>query len=64
MAHYVDDPWAISDNDEEVAMAGGNLDIMDVWEDEHVRTVPYPTLQSRVDYPTKEASFSVWLSRH
>ena len=41
MAHYVDDPWAISDHGEDVGMAEDDLDIMDVSEDEHVRTVPY-----------------------
>ena len=28
MTHYVDDPWAVSDNDVDVAMAGRNLDSM------------------------------------
>ena len=37
---YTDDPWAVSDNDEDVAMVGGTLDIMGESEDEHVRTVP------------------------
>ena len=41
MSYYVDDPWAVSDNDADVDMAGGGLDIMDVSEDEHVRTAPY-----------------------
>ena len=37
---YTDDPWAVSDNEEDVAMVGGTLDIMDESEDEHVRTAP------------------------
>ena len=41
MSYYVDDPWAVSDNDADVDMAGGDLDIMDVSEDEPVRTAPY-----------------------
>ena len=39
--HYADDPWAVSDNDVDFAIAGGTLDIMDESEDEHLRTVPY-----------------------
>ena len=41
MTHYVDDPWAVSDSDGDVAMVGGNLDITNELEDEHVRTVPF-----------------------
>ena len=26
---YTDDPWAVSDNEEDVAMVGGTLDIVD-----------------------------------
>ena len=37
---YTDDPWAVSDNEEDVAMVGGTLDIVDELKDEHVRTVP------------------------
>ena len=37
---YTDDPWAVSDNEEDVAMVGGTLDIVDELEDERVRTVP------------------------
>ena len=40
MTHYVDDPWAVSDSDVDVAMAGVNVDITNDLEDEHVRTVP------------------------
>ena len=41
MSYYVGDPWAVSDNDADVDMAGGDLDIMDASEDEPVRTAPY-----------------------
>ena len=38
---YTDDPWAVSDNEEDVAMVGGTLvDIMEESFDEHVRAVP------------------------
>ena len=40
MTHYVDDPWAMSDNDVDIAMAG-ETQSMDESEDEHVRTVPH-----------------------
>ena len=41
MAYNVEDPWAISDHGGDVDMLGHDLDIMDVSEDERVRTAPY-----------------------
>ena len=41
MENYVEDPWAISDHGGDVELVGYDLDIMDVSEDEHVRTAPY-----------------------
>ena len=52
MAHYEYDPWAISDHGDDVDMAGDDLDIMDVSEDEHVRTVPY--LHSSPEWITQQ----------
>ena len=41
MENYVEDPCAVSDHGGDVDMVGYDLDIMDVSEDEHVRTAPY-----------------------
>ena len=48
---YPVDPWAVSDNEEDAAAVGGTLDIMGESEDPYCSP---PTLQSRVDHPTKE----------
>ena len=59
---YTDDPWAVSDNEEDVAMVGGTLDIMHESEDERVRTVP--PLHSSPGWTTQqnETGLFVWLS--
>ena len=42
MEYNVEDPWAISDHGGDFDMVGHDLDIMDVSEDEHVRTACTP----------------------